>query len=1274
MLKFESPAIHQLEVTSALCINTVNALQKNSGVVMKKLVFVIYIVSICLVLSAHENIIVNSSSSRTLDIRVSLAEIQFNERNFPDGNSYSTIGRPVGSELSKGKPDVPGFARWILIPNGTDVNISTNRGTPIVYENVDLAPVQSALPELKGIPAPGFLIDEVVYSQNSDYPGIFAEIEPIKRKRGQDCTILWIYPYQYNPVQKKLFVYPDLQININFSGNIEPIPSNLRDKNMENILRSMAINGDEIIAAENKNAPYERETTREDGCELLIITHPNFQNAAEVLANWKKRKGIITQIATTDETGNTASQIEDFIDNTYYNWDPAPSYLLLIGDSEYIPTNYVNVHPYHGADTASDLFYADIGGFPDYIADIGFGRLSVDNQAQADSLVARIIRYERNPVDDPSFYTNATIAGAFQDGSAGSPPNTIADRRFAKTSEDVKNFLDSEGYNAQRIYTTYNGYGGNEIFPTYWSDEGWANFENDEPGQEIPEYLQKPAFPWIGNSWDVTNAMNNGSFFLLHRDHGGRHGWGEPDYDCNDVDNLSNGEKSPIVFSINCNTGWYDNETDEGSYGTDQSDECFVEHWIRHTSGGSVGVMGSTRVSYSGYNDRLVWGWMDAMFPDFTTWCNDPYGDEYPIYKFGDILNYGKEYMMTKVDDDEVRRTALEEFHWFGDPTMEMWTRFPMEITADHPQVIPLGTSQIQIGCDVDGALVSLVYNNEILGTDIAAFGSATIEFEQLFEVGTVYLTISKHDYLVYEAEIEIIAEGAYVICEDQIFEELDGHLDGSFQSLDRLELDLTLQNIGLDATGDNCLLILETDPVFADIVTDSLTFWQIPAGEEVFIENAFQILLLPGITDSTLIPFFLTIISDGITWQSEFDLQVQAAQIVIEDFLITIDNDEDNILDPGETAEVELFYRNIGAGYSYDLTTTMFSYDPYVSLSGSDLVPQIDPGELVSSTQILMLEIPENCPNEYFITVELLMLNDAANDYYGSFNLAIGMVYYDLENVQESWEHFALSDDYIDQWHLSDFRNNSLDGSFSMKFGGEDSENYSTFAHGGLLIPEVELNGNNYLKFHHWLDTPEINDTLCYDGAMLEISLDGEDVEQIEPIGGYPANMINIPSSPFESGTPLFAGHFEWEEVEFDLSDHSGLAQIRFVFGSAGFSTGEGWYIDDIKIGKYEDTETNDLNLTNDGFRLTNYPNPFHSSTTISFQFSNEQNKQVQLDIYNLKGQHIKSLPVILNEAEGSIDWNGKDDFGKPVASGIYFYKFQADDISAIKKMILMR
>ena len=90
----------------------------------------------------------------------------------------------------------------------------------------------------------------------------------------------------------------------------------------------------------------------------------------------------------------------------------------------------------------------------------------------------------------------------------------------------------------------------------------------------------------------------------------------------------------------------------------------------------------------------------------------------------------------------------------------------------------------------------------------------------------------------------------------------------------------------------------------------------------------------------------------------------------------------------------------------------------------------------------------------------------------------------------------------------------------------------------------------------------------------------------------------------------------------------------------------------------------------------IGNYPNPFNPTTTISFQINNQQNEQVELSIYNLKGQRVKTLPVILsgNEVQSSVIWNGTDDNNQPVSSGVYLYKLQAGEFSQTKKMMLMK
>jgi len=85
------------------------------------------------------------------------------------------------------------------------------------------------------------------------------------------------------------------------------------------------------------------------------------------------------------------------------------------------------------------------------------------------------------------------------------------------------------------------------------------------------------------------------------------------------------------------------------------------------------------------------------------------------------------------------------------------------------------------------------------------------------------------------------------------------------------------------------------------------------------------------------------------------------------------------------------------------------------------------------------------------------------------------------------------------------------------------------------------------------------------------------------------------------------------------------------------------------------------------------NYPNPFNPTTTISFTL--KEASDVKIDVYNITGQYVKTLINKHLEADNhNIVWNGNDNEGKSVSSGVYLYKMQAGKYTSTKKMILMK
>jgi hypothetical protein len=156
----------------------------------------------------------------------------------------------------------------------------------------------------------------------------------------------------------------------------------------------------------------------------------------------------------------------------------------------------------------------------------------------------------------------------------------------------------------------------------------------------------------------------------------------------------------------------------------------------------------------------------------------------------------------------------------------------------------------------------------------------------------------------------------------------------------------------------------------------------------------------------------------------------------------------------------------------------------------------------------------------------------------------------------------------------------------------------------------------------------------------------------------------------PYDQGS---GGWFPTSELLFSYADS--LVQIAFHFVSNSSNTSSGWYIDSLEITGFptniEDwipqSEPIDFNLSQ------NYPNPFNPSTTISYQLP--RSGKVELKIYNMLGQEVRKL-VDENQAAGqyTVQWDGRNYNGKPVASGVYLYRLKAGEFVETKKMLLLR
>ena len=148
--------------------------------------------------------------------------------------------------------------------------------------------------------------------------------------------------------------------------------------------------------------------------------------------------------------------------------------------------------------------------------------------------------------------------------------------------------------------------------------------------------------------------------------------------------------------------------------------------------------------------------------------------------------------------------------------------------------------------------------------------------------------------------------------------------------------------------------------------------------------------------------------------------------------------------------------------------------------------------------------------------------------------------------------------------------------------------------------------------------------------------------------------------------------------EADEQVVDVTNTNEIRFIVSAFTYELLDLLYA--VRIVPNSTASTDQLAIDSDNaipnsYSLSeNYPNPFNPSTTLSYFIPEEG--YVVIDIYNINGQRIKTF-TSGREASGkhSIQWNGKDEKGLKMESGIYLYTMNIDGrVADTKKMLLLK
>ncbi|MGB5047937.1 MAG: C25 family cysteine peptidase, partial [Caldilineaceae bacterium] len=660
-----------------------------------------------------------------------------------DGNQYIQLGisglEPNTAPI--GQPDVPVYRRLLAVPRGAQVILQTPKieagytisWTDLLVSSAQPSPVDSGLvdgnhpgdpPHDKGEPDPSvfddpaWAFDEKAYASQALFPAEPVRIQKVGRMRDLDLVQIEMAAGQYDTASRRYISYTGLEFRVQFEGG-----------------EGIFLPGDYRNPFESGKASYAQVINWQAvpkyvgdwkivgpivclGAELIIITDPAFRSAADTLADWKRTSGISTLVVETGagKAGTTKEEIQDYIRNKYNNCLVRPSYVDLIGDAEHIPPFY-RATAYTAA-AGTDLDYSLMDN-ADLMPDLALGRIPVDTLAEAEAVVNKIVAYEKNPpmfiLPNASYYNTMTFASYFQCCKDGASAGTDA-RAYVETSEFVRDELKSS-YTVERIYTTN---AGASDTPNYYYN-----------GATLPAALNAASgYAWDGDTTDIIDAINAGRMLVYHRDHGSSSGWAQPSFKASNLGSLTNGSRTPVVYSINCSTGYFDNETD----GSGASGSYFAEQILKLAEGGAAGVFAASRVSPTWANNALTRGLFDATWTDVVP----GYGTGTSITRLGDILNYGKAYMVSQIGvaqtagsvSSSASDTNLIIYHLFGDATMEMHTGNPYRIVLPF-EAIPerVGPKLWNLKYPVEGAVITALQDGRPLARGTVEKGVASLRF-----------------------------------------------------------------------------------------------------------------------------------------------------------------------------------------------------------------------------------------------------------------------------------------------------------------------------------------------------------------------------------------------------------------------------------------------------------------------------------------------------------------------------------------------------------------
>jgi hypothetical protein len=798
-----------------------------------------------------------------LILEVKIGSVDFVQVNSRGGEFVLPIVKGFSRSNKIGEPSLPMLGKLISIPYGAELEfdiINTD------YEEIDLKkqnilspiiPVQPSLSKSVDPASVPFEHNKLLYQKDEFYKQPLVRSEVVGTMRSVHLGKVTISPFEYNPVSGALKVCRDITLRVRYLNPQKQQSDDMVDKYYSPFY--------EVIYNEIIN--YQSPPSGEKGdlttypIRYMIISDRMFEAQLQPFIEWKAKKGFIVDTAFTDVIGYSNAEIRGYIQSEYNAAsppeNPAPSFVLLVGDHSQIPA-------FMGTDQHyTDLDFCEFTG--DVFPEIYYGRFSAESTADLQPQIDKTLEYERYEMPDPSYLERVTLVAG-------------VDANFAIT------------------------HGNGQI------NYGTANYFNIAHGI-YPDIWLYPASNDPSADGEIIQTISDGISLYNYSAHCNQSGHADPSFKTYDLPGLTNYNQYLLGIGNCCLPN------DFVGYSP-----CFGEAFLRLEGKGGIGYIGATDntmwnedywwavgngpiIGSGATYEQTGPGAFDGIFHDHGEPMTEHYVTNSAIVFAGNmaVTEAGSMYELY----------YWEAYMLMGDPSLSTYIGVPTINNIVHPSALTIDALSIDISAD-PGSYIGISMDGVVHGAGyVDETGQITIPLVEFPYPGNADIVVSAQFRQPYISQIEIASpEGPYVVLGEETVNDASGNNNGIVDASETVQMSIELRNIGVDDALNSMATLTISDPYIS--ITDGSEYCgTITAGSgTISFVDAFEIVVDVSTPDNHLAEFELNVTADNGSWSNDITLQIRS----LPDIYILADEISESITE-GSKADCPLVIENHGTG-----------------------------------------------------------------------------------------------------------------------------------------------------------------------------------------------------------------------------------------------------------------------------------------------------------------------------------------------------------------------